>query len=207
MKNLKYWIEEMYNISELFTFMLPISIVTVEAATPCEFSVKNPIRTFFKLSFWCSGLLYPIGRQIQYHTYFEGQSHESSDWFLCHVFFIIKFYPVLWWFLLAPSRIFSKIRNDNCNSRCTSGVNDTGKCQMGKCLNSWIFHILFKHYCELTRDCPARFSESRTVGKALGAIQIRIVFVHLFYGTWKDLRIFLDLSRFINNVTDAVEWT
>jgi hypothetical protein len=69
----------MYNILELFTFTLPIPIVTVEAATPCEFSVKNPIRTFFMLPFWYSGLLYPIGRQIQYHTYFEGQCHESFD--------------------------------------------------------------------------------------------------------------------------------
>jgi hypothetical protein len=100
----------MYNISEHFTFRLPISIVTVEAATPCEFSVKNPmlkLRTFLKLFFWCSGLLYPIGRQIQYSTCFKEQSHGSIDF---------TFFSLLT-FLRSPDgfcwRIFLKIRTDN----------------------------------------------------------------------------------------------
>jgi hypothetical protein len=53
--------------------MLPISIVTVEAATPCEYSVKNPMLKVRAFILYLFGVpVYFIPMDVRFSTYFEG---------------------------------------------------------------------------------------------------------------------------------------
>jgi hypothetical protein len=52
----------------------------------------------------------------------KGQCHEI----FCFWFFDESASPQPHSIALRPFRIFSKMRGDNCNSRCTTGINDTG---------------------------------------------------------------------------------
>ncbi len=52
----------------------------------------------------------------------KGQSHEI----FCFCFFHESVFPPAPEYPLRPFRFFSKIRRNICNSRCTTGINDTG---------------------------------------------------------------------------------
>ncbi len=71
-----------------------------------------------------NGLTWEIGLWLMIQsTTFKGT--VSRD-FLLLVFLMNQFPPQPRSIALGPFRIFSKIRGDNCKSRCTTGINDTG---------------------------------------------------------------------------------